>query len=161
MIAKVEAKALRFPAELDLAGIRRIRTFQEFDDLYTARLHGFRDADDYWTQSSARQFLTRLTVPSLLINARDDPFLPPACFPWAEAAGNPRFFLDGADSRRTRRISRFPQARHTDLGGTARRGIFEPAPFVGKPLAFVLSFGQEATHVFVCLFDRKTADPAG
>ena len=94
LIAKVEAKAGRFPAELDLAGIRRIRTFQDFDDRYTARLHGFRDAADYWTQSSARQFLPRITVPSLLINARDDPFLPSACFPTAEAEGNPRFFLD-------------------------------------------------------------------
>ena len=94
LIAKVEAKARRFPDELDLTGIRRVRTFQEFDDRYTARLHGFRDAEDYWTQSSARQFLPRITVPSLLINARDDPFLPSACFPTAEAAGNPRFFLD-------------------------------------------------------------------
>ena len=94
LIAKVEAKAARFPDELDIAGIRRIRTFQEFDDRYTARLHGFRDARDYWTRSSARQFLPRITVPSLLINARDDPFLPPACFPVAEAEANPRFFLD-------------------------------------------------------------------
>lgn len=94
LIAKVEAKALRFPDELDLAGIRRIRSFQEFDDRYTARLHGFRDAEDYWTRSSARQFLPRITAPSLLINARDDPFLPSACFPVTEAETNPRFFLD-------------------------------------------------------------------
>ncbi len=94
LIAKVEAKAGRFPTELDLTGIRRIRSFQEFDDRYTARLHGFRDARDYWTRSSARQFLPRITVPSLLINARDDPFLPSACFPVTEAAANPRFFLD-------------------------------------------------------------------
>ncbi len=94
LIAKIEAKALRFPGELDLAGIRRIRSFQEFDDRYTARLHGFRDARDYWTQSSARQFLPRITVPSLLINARDDPFLPPPCFPAAEAEASPHFFLD-------------------------------------------------------------------
>lgn len=94
LIAKVEAKARRFPREIDVVGIRRIRCFQEFDDRYTARLHGFRDAHDYWTRSSARQFLPRVTVPSLLVNARDDPFLPPACFPFAEAQANPRFFLD-------------------------------------------------------------------
>ncbi len=94
LVAKVEAKARRFPAEIDLTGIRRIRSFQEFDDRYTARLHGFRDAEDYWTQSSARQFLPLLTVPSLLINARDDPFLPPACFPFAEAEVSACFFFD-------------------------------------------------------------------
>ncbi len=94
LIDKVEAKAQRFPAEIDIAGIHRIRSFQEFDDRYTARLHGFHDAQDYWTQSSARQFLPRITVPSLLINARDDPFLPPACFPFAEAAANRHFSLD-------------------------------------------------------------------
>ena len=94
LIAKVEAKARRFPGEIDLANIRRIHSFQEFDDRYTARLHGFRDAADYWKQSSARQFLSQIRVPSLLINAWDDPFLPPACFPVAEAEANPCFFLD-------------------------------------------------------------------
>ncbi len=94
LIAKVEAKARRFPGEIDLTSIRRIRSFQEFDDRYTARLHGFRDAEDYWRQSSARQFLPQITVPSLLINAWDDPFLPPACFPVDEAEANPCFFLD-------------------------------------------------------------------
>ena len=94
LIAKVEAKARRFPDEIDITGIRRIRSFQQFDDRYTARLHGFRDAQDYWTRSSARQFLPRITVPSLLINAQDDPFLPPACFPFAEAEANRCVFLD-------------------------------------------------------------------
>ena len=94
LIAKVEAKARLFPDEIDVTGVRRLRTFQEFDDRYTARLHGFRDAQDYWTQSSSRQFLPRIGLPTLLINAHDDPFLPAACFPVAEAAANPHFFLE-------------------------------------------------------------------
>ena len=94
LIAKVEAKATRFPDEIDITGDRRIRSFQEFDDRYPAPLHGFRDALDYWTQSSARQFLPAITLTSLLINARDDPFLPPACFPVVEAEANPHFYLD-------------------------------------------------------------------
>jgi predicted alpha/beta-fold hydrolase len=94
LIAKVEAKARLFPGQIDVAGIRRIRSFREFDDRYTARLHGFRDAADYWAQSSSRQYLPRIGVPALLINARDDPFLPAACFPVAEAGTNPRFFLE-------------------------------------------------------------------
>lgn len=94
LIAKVEAKALLFPDEIDVAGVRRIRSFQEFDDRYTARLHGFRDAADYWAQSSARQYLPGIAVPALLINAQDDPFLPAACFPVAEAEASACFFLE-------------------------------------------------------------------
>ena len=94
LIAKVEAKAARFPDKLDLRGIRQTRTFLEFDDRYTARIHGFRDAADYWRQSSSRQFLPRIDVPTLLINALDDPFLPPECFPVPEAKANPKLFLE-------------------------------------------------------------------
>ena len=94
LIAKVEAKAIRFPDEIDVTGIRRISTFQEFDDRYTARLHGFRDADDYWTQSSARPYLPRIDLPALILNARDDPFLPPECFPVPEAEANPCLYLE-------------------------------------------------------------------
>ena len=98
LIAKVEAKARRFPGEIDVTGIRRVRSFQEFDDRYTARLHGFRDAADYWAQSSARQYLAGITVPTLLINARDDPFLPPECFPFAEAEASGCFYLEAPES---------------------------------------------------------------
>jgi len=98
LVAKVRAKAPRFPRELDVAGARAIRTFAEFDGRYTAPLHGFRDAMDYWTRSSARQFLTGITVPALLLNARNDPFLAPECFPYAEAEANPSFFLEAPES---------------------------------------------------------------
>ncbi|MHA3772367.1 YheT family hydrolase [Verrucomicrobiota bacterium sgz303538] len=98
LIAKVEAKALRFPEQLDASGARKIRTFQEFDDRYTARLHGFRDANDYWTQSSARQYLPKITVPTLLLNAQNDPFLTPESFPVEEAEGNPQVFLEMPES---------------------------------------------------------------
>jgi predicted alpha/beta-fold hydrolase len=98
MIAKVEAKALRFPDQLDASRCRTIRTLQEFDDRYTAPIHGFRDADDYWTKSSARQYLDRITVPTLLLNARDDPFLTPECFPFAEAEPHSYLFLETPES---------------------------------------------------------------
>ena len=97
LIVKVEAKARRFPGEIDVSGIRRVRSFQEFDDRYTARLHGFRDAADYWTQSSARQYLAGINVPTLLINAKDDPFLPPECFPFAEAEASRCFYLEAPE----------------------------------------------------------------
>lgn len=98
LVAKIEAKALRFPDDLDVTGARSIRSFQEFDDRFTAPMHGFRDAADYWTQSSARQFLPRITVPTLLLNARNDPFLAPECFPFAEAEASSSFFLEAPAS---------------------------------------------------------------
>ena len=94
LVAKVEAKAARFPGELDLKDIRRMRSFAEFDDRYTARLHGFRDAEDYWKRASARPFLPAINVPALLVNARDDPFLPRECFPVVEAESSKRFVLE-------------------------------------------------------------------
>jgi predicted alpha/beta-fold hydrolase len=97
LIARVQAKARQFP-ELDTAGAQAIRTFAEFDGRYTAPLHGFLDAGDYWARSSARQFLPRIILPTLLLNARNDPFLAPQCFPWEEAETNPALFLEAPES---------------------------------------------------------------
>ena len=70
-----------FPGHVDATGVDRILTFREFDDRYTAPLHGFRDADDYWTQCSSKQFISGIRVPTLLLNAADDPFLAGDCYP--------------------------------------------------------------------------------
>lgn len=94
LIAKVEAKALRFPNELAAGGARAIRSLQEFDNRYTAPLHGFRDAADYWARASARPFLSRITVPTLLLNACDDPFLTPESLPFEDANASPFLFLE-------------------------------------------------------------------
>lgn len=84
----------RFPDTVDLEGIDAMRTFLEFDDRFTARLHGFNNAHDYWTRSSSRQFLPQIRVPALLVNARNDPFLSEECFPEAEEIGNPMMTLE-------------------------------------------------------------------
>jgi uncharacterized protein len=70
------AQFARFPRLFDAAKLRVARTFREFDNLYTAPLHGFRDVDHYWTSSSSGPWLERIAVPTLVINARNDPFLP-------------------------------------------------------------------------------------
>jgi uncharacterized protein len=94
LIAKVETKAARFPDKFDVTGIRTIQTFEEFDDRYTAPIHGFRDAADYWAKTSARQYLDRITVPTLILNAADDPLLTPESLPVPEAERNPCLFLE-------------------------------------------------------------------
>jgi predicted alpha/beta-fold hydrolase len=79
--ASTEAKLARFPDLVDAAAMRRSRTLREFDNVVTAPLHGFRDTDDYWTRASAKPLLRDIRVPTLIINARDDPFLPESALP--------------------------------------------------------------------------------
>ncbi len=74
-------KAVQFPGTLDAEAIATATTFQEFDTHVTARLHGFKDAEDYWTRVSSKPGLKNITVPTLLINARNDPFLPASSLP--------------------------------------------------------------------------------
>jgi predicted alpha/beta-fold hydrolase len=88
-LATLKAKSLRkaekFPGLLDAEAIAASTTFREFDTLVTARLHGFRDADDYWLKVSSKPLLKSIAVPTLVVNARNDPFLPAHALP--DAAG--------------------------------------------------------------------------
>jgi predicted alpha/beta-fold hydrolase len=63
--------------------VRRARTLRAFDDVVTAPLHGFRDTDDYWTRASSKPWLAAIRVPTLMINAKNDPFLPASALPLA------------------------------------------------------------------------------
>jgi len=78
---KMEEKSERFPGLIDITGFDRIRSFHEFDDRFTAPLHGFRDAQEYWAACSALWRLKDIRVPALMVNASDDPFLSAGCFP--------------------------------------------------------------------------------
>lgn len=91
---KIEAKSLIAPDKISLDGYDKIKTLKEFDDRYTAPLHGFKDADDYYRKSSSKQFLMGIAIPTLLINAADDPFLSTSCYPTEEAKMNPNLFLE-------------------------------------------------------------------
>lgn len=82
--AKALAKADAHHLPLDVAAVRKARTLFRFDDLFTAPLHGFRDAQDYWTRAAARPWLNSIAVPTLLINAKNDPFLPARFLPRPE-----------------------------------------------------------------------------
>ena len=81
MRRKAEEKLARFPGLFDGQAMRSARTLREFDNVVTAPLHGFRDTDDYWTRASSKPVLGRIEVPTLLLNARNDPFLPEAALP--------------------------------------------------------------------------------
>lgn len=74
------AKAAAYP-ELNISAekIKTARNFYDVDNFITAPLHGFNDAEDYWRRSSCKQFLPDITVPTLVLNALNDPFIPAHC----------------------------------------------------------------------------------
>lgn len=86
---KVLFKAEQFPDVVSAEGFDQIASFQEFDDRYTAPLNGFIDAEDYWARSSSNPFIPDIRVPTLLVNALDDPFLSEGCYPVTRTKDNP------------------------------------------------------------------------
>jgi uncharacterized protein len=87
----MKAKALRkwqqHPGLFERERLRAARTLYEFDNLFTAPLHGFRDTDDYWARASAKPHLRRIRIPALVLNARNDPFVPASCLPAVHEVG--------------------------------------------------------------------------
>lgn len=79
---KIKAKQKLFPVELDDSGYWAIKTFKDFDDRYTAPIHGFACAEEYWQQCSCLLSLEHIAIPTLLVNSLDDPFLGPPCYPY-------------------------------------------------------------------------------
>ncbi|RYF77396.1 MAG: alpha/beta fold hydrolase [Cytophagaceae bacterium] len=82
---KVKLKSGTLPEALRATDLSRIRSLREFDDLITAPLHGFDGVTDYYTRNSSLPFLSKITVPTFVLNAQNDPFLSPECFPVALA----------------------------------------------------------------------------
>jgi uncharacterized protein len=78
---KVLEKSRRFPGVIDVMRMNQARDLRDFDNAYTAPMHGFKDATDYWQQSSAKPWLKNILTPTLVLNARNDPFLPEQVLP--------------------------------------------------------------------------------
>ncbi len=93
--AKVLQKQMQYPGIFtNLDKLTSINNFHDFDELFTAPLHGFQSAADYYEKSSSKQFLTSIKIPTLLVNAQNDPFLPAECFPFEEAEASKYVFLE-------------------------------------------------------------------
>ncbi len=95
--AKARHKAALHPGGVDLARLAAVRTLYDFDDAFTAPLHGFRDAADYYHRCSAVRFLDGIRIPTLLVNAVDDPFLAGDCYPVDVARTHPFLYLEMPD----------------------------------------------------------------
>jgi predicted alpha/beta-fold hydrolase len=78
---KVMAMERRFPGLVDVRRAARVKTMWEFDDTVTAPLHGFAGADDYWTRGSSKPWLREVALPTLVLNAQNDPFVPATSLP--------------------------------------------------------------------------------
>ena len=78
---KALEKLIRFPGLFDADAVAKCTTLYQFDNLVTAPLHGFSNTDEYWTLSSSKPWLRHIQVPTLVINARNDPFMPSSVLP--------------------------------------------------------------------------------
>jgi predicted alpha/beta-fold hydrolase len=87
--ARMRRKSTVWPGMFDLTPLTRIRTVRQFDEAYTAPHHGFRDASDYYDRASAMRVIDRIRVPTLIITAEDDPFVPSDTFRDPLVTGNP------------------------------------------------------------------------
>ncbi|HEV2707270.1 MAG TPA: alpha/beta fold hydrolase, partial [Pyrinomonadaceae bacterium] len=86
---RIRHKQKLFPDIYDTTPLRRVRTVRQFDEIYTAVHGNFRDADDYYARASALQFVPRIRVPTFILHAQDDPFVPFASFRDPALAENP------------------------------------------------------------------------
>lgn len=144
MRGRMAAKREQFGDLIPTDAENPCRTFRQFDDVFTAPLHGFQNAEDYWARCSANRFLDTIQVPTLVLNAQDDPFLTPECFPTAIAARHPFVYLESPSkgghvgfvatgNRQTRywaeqRIVEFI-ALCGRLGGGSLKGAGDSSPF--------------------------------
>ena len=91
---KIKAKAEIMPDVVGYDGFEDISGFNDFDNKYTAPLHGFKDAEDFYQSASAENYIKEISLPTLIVNARNDPFLPAACYPTDLARNHDFVYLE-------------------------------------------------------------------
>ncbi len=91
---KMIQKSRQFPHIIDTKGIEKINNFWEWDNRFTAKINGFDSADDYYSKCNALQFIANIQIPTLLLNALNDPFLSEKCFPEKLAKQHPLFTFE-------------------------------------------------------------------
>ena len=94
LVQRLKIKQQKFPDKLSIEEVKGVRKLIDLDNLYTSKAHGFKDAMDYYERSSSLQFLPNIKVPTLVINALNDSFLSPECFPVKEAKKNLNLYLE-------------------------------------------------------------------
>jgi len=91
---KLTPKLSQYPDSISVTDFKSIRTLKDFDDIYTSKAHGFKNALDYYDKANCLQFLPNIKVPSLIINALNDSFLSAKCYPVKAAKQNSNLYLE-------------------------------------------------------------------
>jgi len=92
---RLRVKHKLFPDQYDISGLSSVKTLREFDDRYTSRAHGFDGADDYYHRASAIRVVDRIRIPTLIIHAEDDPFIPFGPMRDPAVSNNPHIMVVG------------------------------------------------------------------
>lgn len=91
---KIMAKNQQYPGRLDPDKLKEVKRWRDFDDFFSAPVNGYKNADDFYRKASAKNNLAGTTIPTLLINATNDPILTPSCSPFEIAKDHPNFYLE-------------------------------------------------------------------
>ncbi len=91
---KMRAKAEQYPDLIDLDLLERVNDFDQFDTYFTAKLHGFKDSEDFYRSVSPDQWMGDISIPTLVLNAINDPLLGPECYPQDLAEKKDEIFLE-------------------------------------------------------------------
>ena len=94
---KMKIKAERYPHLIDFENINRIERWQDFDDYFTAPLNGYKDAEEFYYQGSAENFMEGIAIPTLLVNAKNDPILSLNCFPFERCEKHKKVYFEAPD----------------------------------------------------------------
>lgn len=94
LVNRLKIKQKNFSNQLRMEEINSIKTLFDFDNVYTSKAHGFKDALHYYEACSSLQYLPSIKTPTLIINALNDSFLSPECYPVKEAKNNPNLYLE-------------------------------------------------------------------
>jgi uncharacterized protein len=87
MKPKAMARLALHPKLFNEKALQESRDLYEFDNIFTAPLHGFKDTEDYWARASAKPRMAEIQIPALALNAKNDPFMPASSLPWPGKVG--------------------------------------------------------------------------
>lgn len=94
---KHERKMKLHPDKMNASDLAKIKTLKDFDDVYTSKAHGFKDAYDYYEKNSSNQFLANIKIPTLILNAKNDSFLNEDCYPFQIAENSKNIYLEAPE----------------------------------------------------------------
>jgi predicted alpha/beta-fold hydrolase len=94
LVRKIRVKSAQYPGRLDLSKLSLVRRWRDFDEHFSAPICGYRDAADFYQNASAKNFIAGIRIPTLLVNAQNDPILTQACMPYDLARALPFFHFE-------------------------------------------------------------------